>query len=379
MREAVRWGYFARAPAILWQIVFQGRYDFTFDLVPMRSVKMSMRKRINLLKAGLNLVVRRAKPWSWPIHMQIELTNYCSLKCPVCPTGSGMLGRPKGNLDLALYAKLMDEVGPFLLTVMLWGWGEPLLHPNFAETVRIAREHGVISVFSTNGQLLCDDHVLSELIREPPTYLIVAIDGLTDETNSVYRVGSNLAGVLDGVRRLAQMKQRRGMEFPILHMRYIVMKHNQHELPHVQKFAADAGFDMLTVRALSIIDVESGSHRDLVPDDDHYQAYGYESDKMVKREDFTCQHAFAFPGLFADGTVVMCDQDFNATHPYGRFSKDRSFADIWFGEESEAIRKTAKKSRESISFCRHCPYANHKSNDCSIELVHLHAPSVGVS
>ena len=43
----------------------------------------------------------------------------------------------------------------------------------------------------------------------PPTYLIVAIDGLTDETNSVYQ-GARLAPALEGVRALADWKERSG-------------------------------------------------------------------------------------------------------------------------------------------------------------------------
>ena len=78
------------------------------------------------------------QPWSWPVHMQIELTNYCNLKCPVCPTGIGAINRKPLAMDVSLFEQLMDEVGQYLLTLSLWGWGESILHPQLAKILRIA-------------------------------------------------------------------------------------------------------------------------------------------------------------------------------------------------------------------------------------------------
>ena len=131
MRSKVRWRYLARSPKMLWDIIARGRYEFTFDLAPMHVRNMSLAKRLNLFKAGLNLVYRRPKPWSWPIHMQIEISSRCNLHCPVCPRGTGILKRDRDLMDLELFKHLMSEVGPYLLTASLWGWGEPLFHPQF--------------------------------------------------------------------------------------------------------------------------------------------------------------------------------------------------------------------------------------------------------
>ena len=368
MRSKVRWKYLARAPKILWDIVARGRYGFTFDLAPMYSCDMSPAKRLNLFKAGLNLIYRRAKPWAWPIHMQVEISSRCNLNCPVCPQGRGILKRDRDRMDLELFKRLMSEVGPYLLTASLWGWGEPLLHPQFAEMVRIAKSYGVITVISTNGQSLRNERVLSDLISEPPTYLIVAIDGLTDETNSVYRVGAKLAPVLTGVRQLADMKRQGNQEFPQLHMRYIVMKHNQHELPQLRSFAAENSFDLLTVRGLCIIDAQDSPHKDLLPDLEQYQAYQYRQGRRIKRSDYVCTHAFCFPGVFADGRVTPCDQDFNATQAYGRIANGVSFADLWFSKQAAATRKVIRDARQAFSFCDNCPFADQAGNTCSFRL-----------
>ncbi|MHC4592242.1 MAG: hypothetical protein ACYS8L_06050 [Planctomycetota bacterium] len=96
MRARSRWEYLAKAPQFLLDIALRGRYEFTYDLMPMLATGMSMKKRANLLATGLNLLHRRAKPWGWPMHAQLELTSFCNLHCPICPTGLGLLNdRPK--------------------------------------------------------------------------------------------------------------------------------------------------------------------------------------------------------------------------------------------------------------------------------------------
>ena len=365
MRSKRRWEYLAHSPKILWDVIARNQYSFTYDLTPMRSDNMSAAKRLNLFKAGLNLIYRRAKPWSWPTHMHIEISSRCNLNCPVCPQGKGILKRHQPMMDLELFSKLMSEAGPYLLAVCLWSWGEPLLNPQFAEMIRIAKSYGVITLVSTNGQCLDDQRVRADLISEPPTYLIVAIDGLTEQTNAMYRVGAKLAPVLTGVRQLVNMKRQRNQEFPLLRMSYIVMKHNQHEVPQLRSFAAENGFDLVTLRGLFTRFTESGEspHRDLVPDLEQYQAYQYRNGRRIKRHDFVCTHAFCFPAVFTDGTVVACNKDFNADYAYGRMGNGVSFADVWFGQRATATRKVIRDTRETLSSCAHCPYADQSSGN----------------
>ncbi len=371
MRIGERWNYLKKAPQLFTDILVRGRYDFKYDLMPVQTRRMPLPKRLNLLRSGANLVHRRLSPWSWPVNLHIELTNYCNLKCEVCPTGIGKLERRPAAIEPALFERLMNEVGPYLLTVSLWGWGEPLLHPHLSDILRLAHNRGVVTLLSTNGQNLDDEEVLKALISYPPTFLIVALDGMTDETNSPFRVGAKVKTALGGVRRLAQMKARVGSQLPILHWRYIVMKHNEHELQRLPGFAAENQFDILTIRTLAIIDSPDDSHFDLIPTDERYRAYGYENNQRIIRPDFVCENAFTFPAVFSDGTVVACDQDYNAKQLYGKLAGDTSFADIWWSQEAAKIRRTIRDNPENFSFCRNCPFKDRPVGPMSAEYYDL--------
>jgi radical SAM protein with 4Fe4S-binding SPASM domain len=235
--------------------------------------------------------------------------------------------------------------------------------------LRAARKYEIATFLSTNGQKLNDERVIEALISEPPTYLIVAIDGLTDETNTKFRVGAKLTPILAGIQKIAAIKKKKGLTLPVLHMRYIVMKHNQHEVPQLQGFATTNAFDLLTVRTLSIIDTDSPDqrHGEFLPDMKDLRAYDYKNGARVEKKDFICQEPFWFPTVFADGTLVACEQDYNAQASLGVISKDVSFADLWYGKHAAQVRKVIRDAPNRLSFCRNCPYRDRSGTDCSVQ------------
>ncbi len=373
MRSRERINGVLRLPQLSWQILAGGRYAFVYDQMPLSMNNMSWRKRLNLYISGGNFLYRRLKPWGMPLHMQFELTNYCNLKCPVCPAGIGAVKREKMAMDPDLYEQILGEVGPYLLTASLWAWGEPLLHPRLKDILRISRRYPFIKLLSTNGQFLAREKVLDALINEPPTVLITAIDGLTDETNAKFRRGARLEPVLKGIKELAELKRKRNLALPLLHMRFIVMKHNQHQVPELEEFARDHHFDWLSVRTLSIIDTDSPDavHGRLTPDSKEHSAYQYRDGRRVERNDFYCLEPFWFPTVFADGTLVGCEQDYNAKLEMGKISESTTFKDLWYGDRAAYVRRQIRDNSEKISFCRNCPYRDRGTTDVSVQIYFL--------
>jgi radical SAM protein with 4Fe4S-binding SPASM domain len=126
---------------------------------------------------------------------------------------------------------------------------------------------------------------------------------------------------------------------------------------------------MLTLRSLSIIDNDKADEMvaDLLPDASDHRAYGYRDGRRVRRTDFVCQQPFWFPSLLADGTVVACEQDFNAQHPMGRVTTSHAFGEIWRSSQARQIRRLIRDAGDTVSFCRNCPYADRPTSSCSLE------------
>jgi radical SAM protein with 4Fe4S-binding SPASM domain len=160
-------------------------------------------------------------------------------------------------------------------------------------------------------------------------------------------------------------------------MRYIVMAHNEQELERVAKFARENGFDFLSIRSLLVIDAPEQAHRTLIPESPGWRAYRYHGEERIAWDEFVCQTPFWFPAVFADGTVVGCEQDYNAQEPMGTLSGSMTFSSIWHGPRAAEVRQKIRDAAQSLSFCRSCPYAGLSSSHCTIQALPLN-PSIPI-
>ena len=80
----------------------------------------------------------------------LEITNICNLSCKFCPKTD----RTKHRMTLDEFNQLTDKLVGQVKFLYFHLMGEPFLHPQLAEFVKIARQKGFIPVLTTNGNLL---------------------------------------------------------------------------------------------------------------------------------------------------------------------------------------------------------------------------------
>ena len=107
-------------------------------------------------------------------------------------------------MEFDTFRKFIDEVGDYLFLILLWDWGEPLLNPRLFDMVAYAKAKGIKLVTSTNAHLLTDRDMCRRLIESGLDTVIVAVDGLSQETYSTYRRGGDLSVVFKGIRTLVE-------------------------------------------------------------------------------------------------------------------------------------------------------------------------------
>ncbi len=87
---------------------------------------------------------------------QIEVSNYCNLKCRYCPHPNQ--SRAMGYMDFSTFEKAIQLVKICNQeTVFLHNFGEPLLHPNIIDFIGYCIKMGVKPNFYSNGALLTYD------------------------------------------------------------------------------------------------------------------------------------------------------------------------------------------------------------------------------
>lgn len=200
-----------------------------------------LRRRANRLALAL------AYRFHWPLSpglpqiMMIEPTNLCNLRCPLCPTGNRGLQRRKGFMEMGLYRRILAETDGALERLRLYNFGEPFLHPHIFEMISLAQGAEVKTLVSTNGLVFADARQVDALIDSRLDRLRVSIDGASQQTHQQYRVGSQLETILQGVELLLQRQRLREKKRPRVELQFIVMRHNEHELPEMRSLAKSLG------------------------------------------------------------------------------------------------------------------------------------------
>src|SRR5690242_6214336 len=89
----------------------------------------------------------------FPTRINVEVTNHCNQRCPLCPRLA--FTRPLGFMDPELFARIADECAGHPTTLWLHFLGEPLLHHDLPAMIRHAKAACVRTVgLSTNALLL---------------------------------------------------------------------------------------------------------------------------------------------------------------------------------------------------------------------------------
>ncbi|MBL7865748.1 MAG: SPASM domain-containing protein [Cyclobacteriaceae bacterium] len=288
-----------------------------------------------------------------PMSMSIEPTTSCNLRCPECPSGLRSFTRPTGMLSEEVFRHVMDELGGKLSYLTFYFQGEPYLHPKFTEMVAYASAKGIYTATSTNAHFLTEENA-RKTIESGLDRLIISIDGTTQDTYQAYRVGGSLEKVLEGTRTILRLRKEMKSVTPHIVFQFLVVKPNEHQIPHVQELARKLGVDRVALKTAQIYDFQSGSP--LIPDQDAYSRYRKNDDGTYAIKNALsnqCWKMWHSCVITWDGKVVPCCFDKDAHHVMGDV-KTSTFREIWLSDQYNAFRSTLLRSRSDIDMCRNC-------------------------
>ncbi len=318
---------------------------------------LTLRRFFNILQSSssfiLSALLKKNIVWGVPPIVNIEPTNICNLKCPLCVTGSGQMLRPRGKMDFSLLQKLVDELADRILYITLYSQGEPYLHSRFNEFVRYAKNRGVYVNTSTNAHYF-DMENARAVVKSGLDSMIISLDGVTQESYSHYRVNGSLDTVMEGIRNLVAAKAELHSKTPYLFLQFLVMKHNEGEIPELKKLARELGVDRLLIKTLQVMTFEEAL--EWLPENDKYRRYKVgENDFTVKKGKGACPRPWLTTLVDWDGLVVPCCFDKNGEHALGNMNES-DFLTIWQGKKYRGFRSRLLRNRESIDICRNCNF-----------------------
>lgn len=319
--------------------------------------KLNNRRIWNYLKLLASYFISKTtkKPivWGNPVYMEIEPTTSCNLRCPQCPSGLRKFTRPTGMLNLIAFQHIINQVQHDLVWLVLYFQGEPFLNKQFLEFVSYAADKNIYTVTSSNGHYFTDD-MAKATVQSGLDRLIISIDGTTQDTYDKYRIGGNLAKVIEGTKKIMQWKKELNSNTPHVIWQFIAFKHNAHQIPQIKALAKQVGVDELGIKTAQIYDYQSSDN--FIPDNEQISRYKKLADgtyaiknKLLNQ----CWRMWRGSVITWDGLVVPCCFDKDATHRFGDVS-ETPFSMIWRNNKYQNFRRAILKSRREIDICTNC-------------------------
>ena len=275
----------------------------------------------------------------FPLHLDIETTDLCNLKCPMCPrtimdekeTVQKYKYIPKEE-----YMSIIDQaVAHGVKSIKLQYLGEPLLHKDIAFQIAYAKEKGILDVmFNTNASLL-DEKMAKEILEAGLDKLFISFDAVNPRLYAQQRVGTTIGKVIDNIYNF--VKQRDAIS-PKTQIRLSMVMYDDpiwQEQFEAMKVMWDGLVDSLGYGIFN--------ERDM----DKKEIY-----KPVKG--FVCEQLFQRMFLKCNGNVTVCCVDDHDAYCIGNW-RETSLYDLWHSKKYEEIRNKHIQNRYyDIDMCKRC-------------------------
>jgi len=174
---------------------------------------------------------------STPVMFNIDLTNRCNMNCPICFASSNSSGR-LCELSLEQVEKMLDagqNIKPYSAPCLQYTGGEPTIHPDFLEAVRMAKPKGFSQIqAASNGLRFAQSLEFTEAAAEAGLDIVyLQFDGLSDD---VY-IRSRGRPLLETKMKAVENIGKAGMRIVLVPT--IVKGLNDHQLGDILQFAIE--------------------------------------------------------------------------------------------------------------------------------------------
>jgi hypothetical protein len=167
----------------------------------------------------------------------VDLTNRCNLTCPVCfanANAAGYLYEPSlGEIRVMLQA-LRDE-RPFDTRVVQFSGGEPTIHPQFLEVLKMSKEMGFTHIqIATNGIMIANSLEFTQQCKEAGlSTLYLQFDGVTDDVYMKTRGEALFA------KKMQVIENCRKAQIKIVFVPTLVKGINDHQIGDIVRVAME--------------------------------------------------------------------------------------------------------------------------------------------
>lgn len=257
-------------------------------------------------------------------HIYIEITNICNLNCSFCDRTK----KKPHEMTLKEFEMVLQRIDKYTDYVYLHVQGEPLLHKNIEDILKLCQKYHKYVNITTNGVFLKEKSNLltSDYVRQ------INISLHSENNKRTY-----FKDIFDTIKKLDKN----------IYVSYRIWIKNKQDLilQELEKEYGSIVYDILNKKELTLCkNVFLSTEEEFVwpnINNDYYNDKG------------TCLGLKTHIGILSDGTVVVCCLDKDGISNLGNIFKE-DLQDIL--DNNKIIIDNFKQNKCYLDLCKHCSF-----------------------
>jgi hypothetical protein len=260
----------------------------------------------------------------------------------------------RGMLKFTDFRNFIDA-NPQIRSVELGNFGEVFLNKELPKILQYAYKKDVRTTIDEGANLnFASDDALEALVRYRTSRVRCAVDGVTQETYQIYRVGGSLKQVVKNIQKINTFKETHQTDKPELIFQFIVFGHNENQVGAAKKMAGllNMKFEPKLNWDPDFIPVtDRDKIREIIGYADRNE---YLENEAVHYKRHQCYEMWFTPQINWDGKLLGCSRNFWGYYEENVF--ENGFESSINNKKIEHVRQILMGSKpETSDFpCRHC-------------------------
>lgn len=263
----------------------------------------------------------------FPKRLMLEVTNVCNNKCAFC--ASLVSKRNRGMIDSELAKRIIKEAYDLgAREICMHSMGEPLLHKNLAEFVKLAKDLGYEYIYLDTNGILATADVINSVIDAGLDSLKFSVNAASKETYLIVNGTDNFEKVYDNFKNVSEYIKKNNRNVKLI--AYMVESSiNVHEHDKFEELFKPYATDVW----IKPVHNSSGAMTD--------------SNKKLAVENKLAANMCSLDPfnrmvISWEGKAIGCCTDWNEGLVYADVNKE-SLEDLWNNEKIIALREQLKK------------------------------------
>lgn len=197
---------------------------------------------------------------SYPINVVLPTGTRCNNRCIFCTDRSPQNSFGYADFPFEDFVKLCEPL-EYATSVGLYGWGEPLLNPDYEKMFDYVVENvpGIEITVSTNGISMNNQWAHKFASTESLT-INISLNAATAKTYLHLSQNDQFDRITENIRRLIHLRNRNNRNSPQVALSFVAIKENITELPDFVRLSAQLGVDRVVVQDLILLNETLREH-----------------------------------------------------------------------------------------------------------------------